>query len=168
MLRRPSAEQEPHRKPSGSTRNPVTGASIRAAQGCVRLPSQDCPARRRRRPRQMRPTHSFKLADQRSLNLYVLRVTHSAAHPPRNAPHRHDRSEVRRYGGLSGHAPEIPSLSRTPLVSPGAACNRSHQLSSQTRSLGMPRPWEVDPDAQFRRRLGKTAAELGASRTTND
>ncbi|WP_433179914.1 hypothetical protein [Actinoallomurus sp. CA-150999] len=32
----------------------------------------------------------------------------------------------------------------------------------------MPRPWEVDPQAQFRRRLGKTAAELGNSRTTND
>jgi hypothetical protein len=30
------------------------------------------------------------------------------------------------------------------------------------------RPWEVDPKAQFRRRLGKTAAELGNSRTTND
>jgi hypothetical protein len=26
----------------------------------------------------------------------------------------------------------------------------------------------VDPEAQFRRRLGKTAAELGDSRTTND
>lgn len=32
----------------------------------------------------------------------------------------------------------------------------------------MSRPWEVDPDAQFKRRLGKTAAELGDSRTTND
>jgi hypothetical protein len=32
----------------------------------------------------------------------------------------------------------------------------------------MPRPWEVDPDAQFRRRLGRMAAELGDSRTTND
>lgn len=32
----------------------------------------------------------------------------------------------------------------------------------------MPRPWEVDLEAQFRRRLGKTAAELGNSRTTND
>jgi hypothetical protein len=32
----------------------------------------------------------------------------------------------------------------------------------------MARPWEVDPKAQFRRRLGKTAAELGDSRTTND
>jgi hypothetical protein len=32
----------------------------------------------------------------------------------------------------------------------------------------MPRPWEVDTDAQFRRRLGKTAAELGDSRTTGD
>jgi len=32
----------------------------------------------------------------------------------------------------------------------------------------MSRPWEVDPDAQFKRRLGKTAAELGNSRTTND
>ena len=32
----------------------------------------------------------------------------------------------------------------------------------------MARPWEVDPDATFRRRLGKTAAELGDSRTTND
>lgn len=32
----------------------------------------------------------------------------------------------------------------------------------------MPRPWEVDLDAQFKRRLGKTAAELGDSRTTND
>jgi hypothetical protein len=28
----------------------------------------------------------------------------------------------------------------------------------------MSRPWEVDPDAQFKRRLGKTAAELGDSR----
>jgi hypothetical protein len=33
---------------------------------------------------------------------------------------------------------------------------------------GMARPWEVDPDAQFERRLGKTAAELGESRTNND
>jgi hypothetical protein len=32
----------------------------------------------------------------------------------------------------------------------------------------MARPWEVDPNAGFRRRLGKTAAELGESRTTND
>jgi hypothetical protein len=32
----------------------------------------------------------------------------------------------------------------------------------------MARPWEVDPDAKFRRRLGKTAAALGHSRTTND
>jgi hypothetical protein len=30
------------------------------------------------------------------------------------------------------------------------------------------RPWEVEPGAQFKRRLGKTAAELGDSRTTND
>lgn len=32
----------------------------------------------------------------------------------------------------------------------------------------MSRPWDVDPAAHFSRRLGKTAAELGASRTTND
>jgi hypothetical protein len=32
----------------------------------------------------------------------------------------------------------------------------------------MARPWEVDPDAKFRRRLGRTAAELGDSRTNND
>ncbi|MEU8200661.1 hypothetical protein [Streptosporangium sp. NPDC049046] len=32
----------------------------------------------------------------------------------------------------------------------------------------MARPWEVDLKATFRRRLGKTAAELGNSRTTND
>lgn len=32
----------------------------------------------------------------------------------------------------------------------------------------MARPWEVDPDAVFSRRLGKTAAELGDSRNTND
>lgn len=32
----------------------------------------------------------------------------------------------------------------------------------------MPRPWEVDPKAQFSRRLGKTAAELGDSRVNND
>lgn len=32
----------------------------------------------------------------------------------------------------------------------------------------MARPWEVDPDATFRRRLGKTAAELGESRVNND
>jgi hypothetical protein len=30
------------------------------------------------------------------------------------------------------------------------------------------RPWEVNPHARFERRLGKTAAELGDSRTTND
>jgi hypothetical protein len=30
------------------------------------------------------------------------------------------------------------------------------------------RPWNVDPGARFRRRLGKTAAELGESRNTND
>jgi hypothetical protein len=32
----------------------------------------------------------------------------------------------------------------------------------------MSRPWEVDPQAQFKQRLGKTAAELGNSRTTDD
>ncbi|MBO0802593.1 MAG: hypothetical protein J2P25_05895 [Nocardiopsaceae bacterium] len=32
----------------------------------------------------------------------------------------------------------------------------------------MARLWEVDPSATFRRRLGKTAAELGESRTNND
>lgn len=32
----------------------------------------------------------------------------------------------------------------------------------------MSRPWEADRNARFRRRLGKTAAELGNSRTTND
>ncbi|MEU9887773.1 hypothetical protein [Sphaerisporangium sp. NPDC051011] len=32
----------------------------------------------------------------------------------------------------------------------------------------MARPWEVNPEARFKRRLGKTAAELGNSRTTND
>lgn len=32
----------------------------------------------------------------------------------------------------------------------------------------MARPWEVDVEARFKRRLGKTAAELGDSRTTND
>lgn len=30
----------------------------------------------------------------------------------------------------------------------------------------MARPWEVDPEATFRRRLGKSAAELGDSRGT--
>ncbi|PRY00490.1 hypothetical protein [Allonocardiopsis opalescens] len=32
----------------------------------------------------------------------------------------------------------------------------------------MVRPWEVDPAADFKRRLGKSAAELGESRTTKD
>ena len=32
----------------------------------------------------------------------------------------------------------------------------------------MERPWEADPSAGFKRRLGKTAAELGDSRTTQD
>lgn len=32
----------------------------------------------------------------------------------------------------------------------------------------MARPWEVNPNARFERRLGKKAAELGDSRTTND
>jgi hypothetical protein len=32
----------------------------------------------------------------------------------------------------------------------------------------MARPWEVDLNARFQRRLGKTAAELGESRTNND
>ncbi|TDD21873.1 hypothetical protein E1287_40255 [Actinomadura sp. KC06] len=32
----------------------------------------------------------------------------------------------------------------------------------------MTRPWEADPGAGFRRRLGKTAAEVGDSRTTQD
>ena len=32
----------------------------------------------------------------------------------------------------------------------------------------MARPWEVDAEATFQRRLGKTAAELGDSRTNND
>jgi hypothetical protein len=30
------------------------------------------------------------------------------------------------------------------------------------------RPWEADPTADFKRRLGKSAAELGDSRTTQD
>jgi hypothetical protein len=32
----------------------------------------------------------------------------------------------------------------------------------------MARPWEADPTAGFKRRLGKSAAELGDSRTTQD
>ncbi|QXJ26370.1 hypothetical protein AGRA3207_001335 [Actinomadura graeca] len=32
----------------------------------------------------------------------------------------------------------------------------------------MTRPWEADHDAGFLRRLGKTAAEVGDSRTTQD
>ncbi|OLT25944.1 hypothetical protein BJF79_12525 [Actinomadura sp. CNU-125] len=32
----------------------------------------------------------------------------------------------------------------------------------------MTRPWDADHDAEFQRRLGKTAAEVGASRTTQD
>ncbi|MBD2894871.1 hypothetical protein ACFYTC_33900 [Actinomadura nitritigenes] len=32
----------------------------------------------------------------------------------------------------------------------------------------MTRPWEADHRADFRRRLGKTAAEVGDSRTTQD
>ncbi|MDA8369141.1 MAG: hypothetical protein M0026_04655 [Nocardiopsaceae bacterium] len=32
----------------------------------------------------------------------------------------------------------------------------------------MSRPWDVDPSAQFRRRLGRTAAELGDSRDRKD
>jgi hypothetical protein len=32
----------------------------------------------------------------------------------------------------------------------------------------MARPWEADPSTKFERRLGKTAAELGGSRTNND
>lgn len=32
----------------------------------------------------------------------------------------------------------------------------------------MSRPWEVDPSVQFKRRLGKTAAELGESRIGKD
>jgi hypothetical protein len=32
----------------------------------------------------------------------------------------------------------------------------------------MKRPWEADHSAGFKRRLGKTAAELGDSRTTQD
>jgi hypothetical protein len=32
----------------------------------------------------------------------------------------------------------------------------------------MTRPWEADHDAEFRRRLGKTAADVGDSRTTQD
>jgi len=30
----------------------------------------------------------------------------------------------------------------------------------------MDRPWEADPDARVRRRLGRTAAELGYTKTT--
>lgn len=30
----------------------------------------------------------------------------------------------------------------------------------------MNRPWEADPDARVRRRLGRTAAELGYTKTT--
>ena len=32
----------------------------------------------------------------------------------------------------------------------------------------MSRPWEIDPKAKFHRRLGKSALELGESRTTPD
>ncbi|MBB5997395.1 hypothetical protein [Streptomonospora salina] len=32
----------------------------------------------------------------------------------------------------------------------------------------MDRPWDVDPSATFERRLGKTAAEVGASRVGKD
>lgn len=32
----------------------------------------------------------------------------------------------------------------------------------------MTRPWDADHAAEFRRRLGKTAAEVGDSRTTQD
>jgi hypothetical protein len=32
----------------------------------------------------------------------------------------------------------------------------------------MARPWEADPTTGFKRRLGKSAAELGDSRTTQD
>lgn len=32
----------------------------------------------------------------------------------------------------------------------------------------MTRPWEADHRAEFQRRLGKTAAEVGDSRTTQD
>lgn len=32
----------------------------------------------------------------------------------------------------------------------------------------MTRPWEADHDAEFHHRLGKTAAEIGDSRTTTD
>ncbi|WP_285758159.1 hypothetical protein [Nocardiopsis ansamitocini] len=32
----------------------------------------------------------------------------------------------------------------------------------------MTRPWEIDPEATFLRRLGKSAVELGDSRTTAD
>ncbi|MFC4866870.1 hypothetical protein [Streptomonospora arabica] len=32
----------------------------------------------------------------------------------------------------------------------------------------MDRPWDVDPSASFARRLGKTAAEVGASRVGKD
>lgn len=32
----------------------------------------------------------------------------------------------------------------------------------------MARPWEADPSAEFRRRLGKTAAELGDSKLNDD
>jgi hypothetical protein len=32
----------------------------------------------------------------------------------------------------------------------------------------MARPWEADESADFHRRLGKTAAEVGDSRTTQD
>jgi hypothetical protein len=32
----------------------------------------------------------------------------------------------------------------------------------------MTRPWEADHDAEFHRRLGKTAADVGDSRTTQD
>ena len=32
----------------------------------------------------------------------------------------------------------------------------------------MTRPWEADHNAEFRRRLGKRAAEVGDSRTTGD
>jgi hypothetical protein len=39
-------------------------------------------------------------------------------------------------------------------------------LSERTAEAGMERPWEADPAAGFRRRLGKSALELGGTNAT--
>jgi hypothetical protein len=49
-----------------------------------------------------------------------------------------------------------------------SACRATLLVDGLARRVIMTRPWEADPSVGFRRRLGKTAAELGDSKLDDD